>query len=325
MWDKFTGFLQANSRFVVTTHVHPDGDALGSQIGIACVLARLGKTALMLNQDPVPRVYRFLDPEGRIRTHHPDADAADIASCDAAIVIDVATLERTGTVGDALRAAQIPIACVDHHTTNEGLGDLDVIVPDAASSSSLVLDLMRTLGQRPDATTAEALYTGLATDTGWFRYANATPQAFRDAAELVQRGAFPPLIYELVYENLSWARTRLLARALATLKSEADGRIAYVTITRQMFEETGAADEEVEGFIDKLRELGGVEIIVMFRQAPDGTTKVSLRAKHDLDVGSLAARFGGGGHKAAAGITMNVPLAEAIPPILAAARELLKA
>ncbi|HRR82740.1 MAG TPA: bifunctional oligoribonuclease/PAP phosphatase NrnA [Planctomycetota bacterium] len=323
MWTALIEFLRTHHRFLITTHVHPDGDALGAQIGLARFLRTLGKQTVLINSDPVPRIYRFLDASGTVRAYQSERDDPELAACDAAIVVDVASLERVGAVGEALRAAGLPTACIDHHVTNAGLGHVAVIAPTASSSSSLVLDLIRTTGRPPDAAVAEALYVGLATDTGWFRYANATPQAFHDAAQLVACGASPPRVYELVYENLSWPRTHLLARALATLRAEADGRIAYVAITRQMFDETGAADEEVEGFVDKLRELGGVEIILMFRETPDGGTKVSLRAKHDLDVGSLAASFGGGGHRRAAGITLSSPLAQVIPSILAAARRLL--
>jgi phosphoesterase RecJ-like protein len=277
----------------------------------------------MANQDPVPRIYGFLDPECRVRAYRSERDDAELAACDAAIVVDVATLERTGRVGEALKRLGTPLACIDHHVTNGGFAGVNILVPEAASTASLVLDLIRALGGKPSARVAEALYVGLATDTGWFRFANATPQAFRDAAELVAAGAQPTRLYELVYENLTWPRTHLLARTLSTLKSDAHGRIAYATVTRAMFEETGASDEEVEGFVDKLRELGGVEIIVMFRETPQGGTRVSLRAKHDLDVGSLAARFGGGGHRRAAGINLDASLAAAIPLILAAARGLL--
>ena len=323
MWNKLIQLIEAHSRFQISTHEHPDGDAIGSQIALALLLEELGKTALLVNQDPVPRIYLFLDPEGRIRAYGPERDDPEIAACDAAVVVDVGSLDRVGKVGDALRHHAVPIACVDHHVTNGGFGDVSVIDPHASSTAALVLDLVRTLGRKPSPRMAEALYVGLSTDTGWFRFHNARPQAFRDAAELVACGANPTRIHELVYENLSWPRTHLLARALSTLQSDADGRIAYVTITRRMFEETGATDEEVEGFVDKLREIGGVEVIILFRERPEGGTRVSLRAKHDADVGSLAARFGGGGHRRAAGATLDEPLPLALPRLLQATRELL--
>lgn len=323
MWDEFRDFLRSHQRFLVTTHEHPDGDAIGTQVGLALCLDELGKEVLMANQDPVPRIYQFLDPDGRVRSYEPGRDDEAIAACDAAVVVDVGSLERVGQVGKAIRQCGLPIACIDHHVTNERFADVDLVVPDAASSASLVLELMRRLGRRPSRRIADALLVGLGTDTGWFRFANTTPAAFRDAAELVACGAEVSRIYELVYENLTWPRTHLLARALSTLRSEAGGRVAYIVVTRQMFDETGAADEEVEGFVDKLRELGGVEIIIMFRERPEGGTRISLRAKHEADVAALAARFGGGGHRQAAGATLALPLAAAIPAVLAAARELL--
>ena len=323
MWNKVIRLIDAHERFLVATHVHPDGDAIGTLVGMGLLLEELGKEALLVVDDPVPRVYRFLDPDGRIRQYEPERDDPQIAACDAAIILDVAALDRVGRLGDVLRRHRVPTACIDHHMTNDGFADVDVIEPEAPSTSSLVLDLMRAMGREPSPRAAEALFVGVGTDTGWFRFHNASPQAFRDAAELTACGADPTRIYEMVFENLSWARTRLLALAMSTLKSDADGRIAYFTVTQEMLAETGALDNEVDGFVDAFRKIGGVEIIIFFRERQEGGTRVSLRAKHDADVGSLAAALGGGGHRPAAGITLDDPLATAIPKVLAAARRLL--
>jgi len=324
MWKRIIELVESHHGFQVSTHIHPDGDAIGSQIGLALFLEALGKKAFLVNQDPVPRIYRFLDPEGRVREYEPARDDAEIAACDAAVVIDVGALDRVGRVGEAIRRHRVPTVCIDHHVTNDGFAEINVVEPDVASSSSLVLDLIRTMGRKPSERIAEALFVGLSTDTGWFRFSNAKPPAFRDAADLVECGADPVRLYELVYENLSWPRTRLLAKTLSTLQSDADGRIAYITITRAMFDETGATEDEVEGYVDYLRTIGGVEVIVMFRERAEGGTRVSLRSKHDADVGSLAARFGGGGHRRAAGIVLDQPMEAVIPQILAAARRLVK-
>jgi len=323
MWTDVIKLIETHEHFLIATHVHPDGDAIGTQVALGLLLNELGKATLLVNEDPVPPIYRFLDPNGRLRTYDPARDDTDIGACDAAFVVDVGALDRIGKVGQALERHAVPIACIDHHATNNGFADIDVVVTTAASSASLVLDLIRAMGRAPTPRVAEALYVGVATDTGWFRFPNAQPQAFRDAAALTDHGADPSRVYELIYENLSWPRTRLLAHTLNTLKAEADGRIAYVAITLAMFEQAGARLDEVEGFVDKLRELGGTEILILFRERPEGGTRVSLRAKHDLDVGSLAARFGGGGHRRAAGITLDAPLEAAVPTILTAARELL--
>ena len=325
MWQELIDLLNAHHRVLVATHVHPDGDAIGSAMGLSLFLEELGKDTLVLIDDPVPRIYRFLDPAHHIHHYEPERDDPLIAACDAAAVLDVGSLDRVGRIGDALRRHAVPQACIDHHATNDGFADVNVVVPEAPSASSLVLELIRTMGRRPSPAVAECLFTGLATDTGWFRFPNTSPAALRDAADLAECGVDLPRVYGLVYEELSWARTRLLGRAMATLRSEADGRIAYFTVTRGMFEETGAQDNEVEGFVDTFRKIGGVEVIIFFREHPDGRTRVSLRAKGSADVGALAAALGGGGHRAAAGATLDQPLAQAIPTVLAAARELLRA
>jgi phosphoesterase RecJ-like protein len=323
MWQEVIDLIGAHERFLVASHVHPDGDAVGAILGLGRLLVETGKQVLPVMEDPVPRIYRWLDPEGWIREYDAKRDDADIAACDAAFVLDVGSLDRVGQVGTALDKHRVPTACIDHHNTNAGFADIDVIDRDAASTSSLVLDLIRTMRREPSERVAEALFAGLATDTGWFRFPNASPPAFRDAAELIEAGADPSRAYGRIYEELSWNRMRLLGLAMATLKSDADGRIAYFTVTRKMFEETGAQASEVEGFVDTFRKISGVEIIIFFRERSEGGTRISLRAKTTADVSRLASQFGGGGHRAAAGATLDESLDEAIPTVLAAARRLL--
>ena len=323
MWDELISLLNTHQHFLLTTHVHPDGDAIGALVGLGLTLEELGKTALLVNDDPVPRIYQFLDPEGRVRHYEPVRDDPEIAACDMAVVLDVGSLDRIGRLAKPLRRHEMPIACIDHHVTNSGFADVNGIDPSAASASSLVLDLIRAMGRVPAPRVAEALYVGLATDTGWFRFPNTTAQALRDAAELVECGANVPHIHEMVYENLSAARMRLLGLALASLQTDCDGKLAWLTLTRAMFEDTGAEESELESVVDTLRQVGGTEILILFRERPEGGTRVSLRSKHDLDVATLAARFGGGGHRLAAGTMLDDPPATAIPTILAATRHLL--
>jgi phosphoesterase RecJ-like protein len=324
MWQEVIKLIATHERFLVASHVHPDGDAVGALLGLGRLLEEMGKQSVLVMEDPVPRIYRWLDPEGSIREYDAQRDDADIAACDAAFVLDVGSLDRVGEVGQALQAHRVPTACIDHHNTNEGFADIDIIDRQAASTSSLVLDLIRAMGREPSVRVAEPLFAGLATDTGWFRFPNARPRAFHDAADLIEAGADPTAAYGRIYEELSWQRMRLLGLAMATLKSDAGGRIAYFTVTREMFDQTGAEASEVEGFVDSFRKIGGVEIIVFFRERAEGGTRISLRAKTDVDVSRLAAQFGGGGHRAAAGATLDQPLSEAIPTVLAAARGLLE-
>jgi bifunctional oligoribonuclease and PAP phosphatase NrnA len=323
MWFDVIELIRRHRRFLASSHEHPDGDAIGAMLGLGLLLEELGKDALLVLDDPVPRIYRFLDPDARIRCYEPSRDDPALAACDAAFVLDVGSLDRVGKVGAALARHRVPTVCIDHHATNDTFADVNVVVRDAASTASLIFDLLRALGRQPSPAIADALLTGLATDTGWFRFPNTSPQALRDAAALREAGADPARIYARVYEDLSAARMRLLGLAMADLREEAGGRLVYFVVTRPMFAETGAEDSEVEGFVDSFRKIGGVEIIVFFREQPDGRTRVSLRAKGDLDVGTLAAQLGGGGHRAAAGAVLDEPLAAAMPRVLAAARCLL--
>ena len=325
MWDDLIELLNTHERLLLTTHINPDGDAIGSLVGLGLHLEELGKTALLVIEHPVPPMYRFLDPDGRVRQYEAERDDADIAACDMAVVLDVGSLDRVGRLEKPLSRHAVPIACIDHHATNNGFADVNAVQTEAASACSLILDLIRAMGRKPSPRVAEALYVGLATDTGWFRFQNTTAQVFRDAAELVDAGASVPRIYERVYENRSAAAMRLLGRALDGLQTDCDGRLAWLTLTRAMFEQTGADESETEGIIDHARKIAGTELLILFRERADGGTRVSLRARHDLDVAALAARFGGGGHRKAAGIPLDSPLATAIPTLLAAARTLLEA
>jgi len=296
---------------------------VGAVLALGLLLEELGKEALLVLDDPVPRIYCFLDPAGRIRRYDPARDDAALAACDAAVVLDVGSLDRVGKVGAALARRRLHTVCIDHHDTNGGFADVNVVVRGAPSTCSLLLDLVRALGRTPSPAMAAALLTGLSTDTGWFRFPNTSPAALRDAAALREAGADPARIFARVYEDFSAARMRLLGRAMAGLREEADGRLVYFVVTRAMFAETGAEDSEVEGFVDNFRKIGGVELIVFFREQPDGRTRVSLRAKGGLDVASLAEQLGGGGHRAAAGAVLAEPLDAAMPRVLAAARRLL--
>ncbi|MFW6162906.1 MAG: DHH family phosphoesterase [Planctomycetota bacterium] len=324
MWDDLIELIETHHRFLLTTHINPDGDAIGSLVALGGFLEEQGKTTLKVIEHPVPPDCAFLDPEGLVRQYEPERDDPDIAACDMAVVLDVGALDRVGRLQHSLRRHAVPIACIDHHVTNNGFADANVIDAHAASTASLILDLIRATGHEPSPPVAQALFVGLATDTGWFRFPNTTAAAFGHAAALVEAGADVPGLYRRIHENHSAARMRLLGLALADLRTDCGGRLVWTTLTGAHFERTGAAPAETEGVIDTVRKVGGAEIIVLFRERPDGGTRVSLRSKDDLDVSALAARFGGGGHRQAAGIALDDPPATAIPAILAAARALLQ-
>jgi phosphoesterase RecJ-like protein len=323
MWNRAISLIRRHRTFLVTSHVFPDGDAVGSQLALAQVLRKLGKKVLVVNDHPFPRAYRFLDPRATARVHTKKL-AARIARCDVAVVVDAGSLDRVGRVGPVIESAGLTTVCIDHHKTNSRFADVNVVDPEVASTGEMVYRLARGLHVPITRRLAERLFVAVATDTGWFRFPNTTPETLRDAAELVTAGARPDRLYRSVYETLPWRRMDLMKRVLGTLGSACNGRIAYFYATEKMLRETQARHEDTEGFIDIPRVVRTVQLIFFFREV-GSQVKVSIRSKDGPSVEALAKRHGGGGHARAAGIAMKGPLRRVIRTILAEAEELLRA
>lgn len=322
MWNRVKSLIRRRKSFLVTTHVFPDGDAVGSQLALAQALRKLGKRVLVVNEHPVPKIYRFLDPRGTAKAYAEELRPR-IGKCDVAFVVDAGSLERVGRVGQALRSARVPTVCIDHHKTNSRFADFNIVDSSASSTGVLIYDLVKSLRVPITARLATCLFVAVATDTGWFKYPNTTPHTLRVAAELTEAGARTDKIYGAVHETLEWQRMALMKCVLETLRSECNGQIAYFYATEKMLRETGATHEDTEGFTDIPRVLRGVKLIFFFREA-EGKIKVSIRSKDGPSVDKLARKHGGGGHARAAGIAMKGPLKRAIRTILADARQLVK-
>jgi phosphoesterase RecJ-like protein len=322
VWQPVHSFIREHDSFVISSHVYPDGDAVGSQLGLAGVLRQLGKRVLVADDHPVPQVFRFLDRRGTVKVF--DAGVARrIARADAALIVDVTELDRLGAVGKAIRDAGLPTACIDHHKTNAGEADVSVVRRDVASTGELIHSLAKSLGISLTPGMARALFVAVSTDTGWFRYSNTRADTLRAAAELVNAGARPDAIYAAVYESAGWQRMRLRQLVMQTVASAADGRIAWFYATEEMFREAGATHEDCERFTDIPRELGDVQVILFFREV-DGQVKVSIRSKGPA-VDGLARKYGGGGHALAAGATVEGELRAIMEKVLADAADLVSA
>jgi len=319
-WAKPKKWIQAHSRFLISTHIHADGDAVGSAVALRGVLRAIGKSARIVHEAPVPRIYRFLDEQHEWLAHEPERTRQLLAWCDAVIVVDTAEWSRLGEPGIQVRRSGRPLLCIDHHRSDPGFATIDAMDTSYCATGAMVLELAQAMGARIDRAVSEALFIAIATDTGWFRFGNTTAACLRACGDLVELGARPHALFSRVYEHLRPQRMGLLVSALATLAYESDGRIAWFKITRDMFAQSGADEEDVEGFVDLVRGIKGVEVILLFREGLDGKTKVSLRAKGDTDVCAIAAQFGGGGHAAAAGLHTGEPLDEVIAAVLAAAQ-----
>jgi phosphoesterase RecJ-like protein len=294
--------IRAHNRFLITTHENPDGDSLGSILAMRLALEQLGKDGVMyLSGDtPLPKEYLFMPLEELRRT--PPADAAGRV----VLALDCANARRIGP--DESLLEHIPLVIdIDHHHDNTRFGDVNLIVPAASSTGEVLRDLFRELGVELTPEIAEALYIALVTDTGRFQYANTTPKTLRLAAELVEAGADVHRVFQVVYENVAFAKLKLLARALEHARVYEGGRMIVSHLERSDFEAAGAEEPFSEGIIDYLRAVEGAEIAALIREPPsqDGPSRrVSLRTRaEDIDVSAIARKSGGGGHRQAAGFS----------------------
>lgn len=321
MWSKVKNVIRRSDTFVVTTHVYPDGDAVGSALALAQILRDLGKKVLVVNHHPVPPMYKFLDPNNKVKTWNA-AFVRRVKKSDVIFVVDVSTFNRMGDVGPAIKESRATTICIDHHKTNDRFADINIIDDRSASTGELIYSLGKSLGVTISRRIADALFTAVATDTGWFRFSNTSSGVFKSAAELAVKGAKPDKLYEAIYENMDWPRMALLEQILSTLHAECGGKVACMYATKKMFEETGATNEDTEGFIDFPRSLRDVKVIIFLREI-DGKVKVSMRSKRGgPSVDKIAKEFGGGGHRRAAGIVFRCPLELAEKKVLKAASTL---
>ncbi len=293
----------------MATHVDPDGDAVGSSLALALILLDQGKRVTLYDRDPLPYNFRFLPGAERFDCRLPD-------SCDLLCLLDCSNRERAGRELAAWTGAR-EVLCIDHHLTAAVEAGVSLVDPGASATGELVYELALVLAPDFGYEVAINLYTAILTDTGSFRYANATPSAFAAAGELVRRGVDPWEVTQQVYESHPAARIRLLARVLETLKISPSGRAAAVWVTEEMFAATGSSSEFTDGMINYPRSIAGVEVAFMVRETGPGECKVSFRSRGRVNVASLAAAFGGGGHHNAAGCRMQGRLPEIVERVFA--------
>lgn len=310
--SRILALLRSGGRFLITSHVNPDGDSVASQCAMRLILAQLGGRADIVNSHPVPRTYRFLDGTARFGVGRPRS----WKPYRALIVLDCGDARRASGLLEPRPA--IPVVNIDHHATNPGYGDLNLIDPAASSTAELVYGLAAGLGVRPTGTLAEALYTGILTDTGSFRHGNATPRAFRIASALVATGIDPARVAQAVYESVPYETLRTLGATLAALRRTPDGRIAWIRLPHAVLSRLSspAESEEWAGYP---RSLDTAVLSICFKETASGEVRLSFRSKGSVDVAALAASFGGGGHRNAAGATARGSLRSVERAVVAAA------
>lgn len=304
--------LLTRDDIVICGHVSPDGDCIGSQLALMNALCSLGKRVTCVLADAEPSVdesFSFLPGFDKL------VRAADYdGPVGVFIGVDVPTVQRIGDAARLHEKAEFTVT-VDHHAVDSTMADLVYVDPDAAAAAKLVWELAGLLMNERDAAVATCAYTGLSTDTGRFQFQNTDAAAFDAASQMVAAGADPAGIAREVFQNRRLASIELEARAIEHMRLGADGRVAISWISRTDFEEFGAAKSDAEPLIDILRSIRGVRVACMLREQGD-VVRGSLRAKDDTDVSVLARCYGGGGHKAAAGFTLDMPLSEAVEKVL---------
>ncbi|AGA30751.1 DHH family phosphoesterase [Singulisphaera acidiphila] len=323
-WTPLADLIETHDRFLLTTHVRPDGDALGSEVGMAGLLRQRGKDVRVVNSSRTPPRYDFLDPQEDFFEHFGSlANPADLADREVAIILDLSAWSQLGDMADLIRDFKGPRVVIDHHVSQDDLGALFLKDTTAEATGTLVVQATKALGGTFTKEVATGLLTAIAMDTGWFHHPNTKPSTLRTVADLVEAGAPINEIYSQLFERSSLGRLRLMGETLTGLKTVAGGRIAYATVTRDSVERSGAIPQDTEDLVDFTVSLKGVEVGMLFFEQSRGGIKLSLRSRQGMDCARLAGLFGGGGHRAAAGATLPDPLDESIERVLAAVQQTL--
>ena len=307
--------LRDNERFLLTTHVNPDGDAIGSLGALALVLEDLGKKVVAYCQDEIPGFLRFLPYSDRIVREIPGLDRFDVA-----VVLDCGELDRIGNAAEALQQVK-KIIHIDHHSSSDDFGQLNLVRPECSSTAEILYEIFQAIPASLSPEAAENIYTAILTDTGSFRFANTTARALDIAAEMVALGVAPDKIASEVYDSMSPERLRLLALSLNTLALRANGRLATMQVSRRMLEETKTTVMDTDGFVNYPRGINTAEMAIFFREMDLGKVNVSLRSRGRLNVAEFARNYDGGGHHNAAAFRAEGSLTEVVEEVLAAAEE----
>ena len=309
--DEAVQAVWSATKIVLACHVNPDGDAIGSMLGFGLGLEALGKEVVFLSADGFPENLAFLPGIEKLQTHTERLDF------ELGVGLDAGDLKRLGSNADTILSAPL-VMDIDHHITGGQFGQVRLLDATTASTAELVYDLLLALGVEITPEIAQCLLCGVLTDTGSFRFSNTKPRTMAVGGALIAAGASPTTIYEAVYENASFGAQKLLGRAMDRMARTDDHKIVWSWVTQSDFTEFDANDKDTDGIATALRAVRGAEVAIFLRQMPSGKMRVSLRAKDPWDVATVAAQFGGGGHRLASGCSLDGPPEAAVKALLAA-------
>ena len=323
-WDRFAEIVRQHNRFLLTSHIRPDCDALGSELGLARVLRALGKEVAIVNGQATPPNLAFIDPQGDIQSLDEEISFDQIPDHDVLIVLDTCAWAQLGPICELLRATRAMKLVIDHHLSEDDLGAESFKDTRAEATGCLVLEAAESLGVQITPEIATPLFAAIATDTGWFRFNSTSSGTYRAAAKLVDAGAVPDEIYRALYEHDTLGRVRLRGVILSRISSELDGRLAHTYVRREDFRQTGALQSDTEDVINMVLAIAGTEFAVIFVEQPTGGFKVSFRSRCQLDCSKIAEGFKGGGHRAAAGALLHGSLDDVKGRVLQAVKSAMR-
>lgn len=325
MWQAVKKAIQQNTSFILCTHRDPDADGVGSELALYTALIQMGKRAVILNPDSLPRILEFMDPEGVIRGFDSmslEESRRLLDEADVIFFLDSAAWNRLQPMTEEVAARAGKLLSIDHHPADELLTEGSVVDEKASSTGELIRELLAELGHPLDERIAYWLYCAIVKDTGSFRFENTNPKVFKLASELTCFGLAPNEVYDQLFERNSISGVICLGKVLETLGFAYDNRLAYIYLTGKMLEQTGSSMEETDNFINIIRSIDPVQACLFFRELGNGKVKISFRSKtKEIDVNLLAEKFGGGGHKRASGALVKGTLEEVIDKVVKAAAE----
>jgi phosphoesterase RecJ-like protein len=321
-WTPLRAIVAANQRFVLTTHVRPDADAIGSEIAMAGLLEQLGKQVRIINASPVPTRLKFLDPEDKCLVIGKDVSDTEAADTDVHMILDTSAWGQLAEMGRVFKKTTAQKVVVDHHVCAEDLGALNLKDTEAEATGALVFQFAETMKLTITPVIGAAIYSAIATDTGWFRFPSTTGETMRTIGRLIDSGIQPAVLYRKLYEQYTLARIKLAGRVLTRMMLDCGGKLAWTYVTLVDYRETGAEPADTEDLVNECMTVENVEAAFILIEQSNGNVKASIRSRSHLDVSKTAASFGGGGHKQAAGAILPGPFANVQEKILAAMKTL---
>lgn len=315
-WEPLREVIAAHQRFTLISHVRPDADAIGSELGMAGLLEAQGKSVRIVNPSAVPESLHFLDPSRRVHKFGDGLKAEQLADTEVYLIVDTSAWGQLVDVSTVLKHTAAKKVVIDHHVSEDDLGATVFKDTSAEATGALIVRLADALGYPLTPEIAVPLFCAIATDTGWFRFSSTSSSTMRTIGRLIDLGVRPNVVYEKLYEQHSHGRIRLAGVVLGRVVLTAEGRLGYTWVKHSDFEETKSRPVDTEDLVNECLRIAGTQCAFIAIEQPNRRIKVSFRSRTDVNVAAVAEKWGGGGHRQAAGATLDGPLEKAVAAVL---------